>query len=152
MFQKNPPAMSLLGSSGIGKSNFMIYLIWRRFQDPEFPMFLHRESQITQFKKGEMPKKVDADSVGSAPRQALYIMDADIRLKCYVDCQSLWITPARKSESPAFNTEHFKHAARASGQFFLPPWTLAEMLDDKVMALHGLPQKSGLNYSGALRG
>ena len=44
MFEKNPPTMSLLGSSGIGKSNFMIYLIWRRFQDPElckFPVFLH---------------------------------------------------------------------------------------------------------------
>lgn len=144
MFQKNPPAMSLLGSSGIGKSNFMIYLIWRRFQDPElsqFPVFLHRESQITQFKKGEMPKKVDADTVGSAPRQALYIMDADIHLKCFVDCQSLWITSARKSESPAFNTEHFKHADNCGGRFFLPPWTLDEMLDHKVMPLHGLPPK-----------
>ena len=27
------------------------------------------------------------------------------------------------------------------GEFFLPPWTLAEMLDDKVMPLHVLPQK-----------
>ena len=144
MFEKNPPTMSLLGSSGIGKSNFMIYFIWRRFQDPElskFPVFLHRESQITQFKKGEMPKKVDADTVGSAPSQALYIMDADIHLKCYVDCQSLWITSARKPESPAFNSEHFKHAARADGEFFLPPWTLAEMLDAKVMPLHGLSRK-----------
>ena len=35
MFEKNPPAMSLLVSSGIGKSNFMIHLIWRRFRDPE---------------------------------------------------------------------------------------------------------------------
>ena len=113
MFEKNPPTMSLVVSSRIGKYNFMIYLIWRCFQDPElskFPVFLHRESQITQFKKGEMPKKVDADTVGSAPSQALYIMDADIHLKCNVDCQSLWITSARKPERSAFNTEHFKHA------------------------------------------
>lgn len=39
MFEKNPPAMSVLGSSGIGKSNFIIYLIWRRFQDPELSKF-----------------------------------------------------------------------------------------------------------------
>ena len=60
MFEKNPPAMSLLGSSGIGKSNFVIYLIWRRFQDPElskFPVFLHRENQITQFKKEDSSHK-----------------------------------------------------------------------------------------------
>ena len=144
MFEKNPPAMSLLGSSGIGKSNFVIYLIWRRFQDPElskFPVFLHRENQITQFKKGEEPLEVDVRTLRSAPSQALYVMDADIHLKCYVDCQSLWITSARKPESPAFNTEHFKHAARADGEFFLPPWNLAEMLDDEVMPFHGLPQK-----------
>eukprot|EP00438_Fugacium_kawagutii_P028876 Skav207641 [mRNA] locus=scaffold1172:217788:219233:+ [translate_table: standard] len=151
MFQKNPPAMSLLGSSGIGKSNFMIYLIWRRFQDPElskFPVFLRQKNRITQFKKGEMPKKVNADTVGSAPRQALYIMDADNQYECYVDCQSLWITSARKSESPAFNTEHFKHAVRASGQFFLPPWTLAEMLDDKDKTVPKVKLRAGRLTTG----
>ena len=48
MLKKKPPVMSLLGSSGIGKSNFMVYLIWRRFQDSElkdFPVFLHREGR-----------------------------------------------------------------------------------------------------------
>ena len=91
MFQKNPPAMSLLGSSGIGKSNFMIYLIWRRFQDPElskFPVFLHRLDKITQFKTGEEPLEVDVRTLSSAPSQALYIMDADNQYECYVDCQS----------------------------------------------------------------
>ena len=144
MFEKNRPTMSLLGSSGIGKSNFMIYLIWRRFQDPElsnFPVFLHQKNKITQFKKGEEPLLVDVRTLWSAPRQALYIMDADNQYECYVDCQSLWITSARKPKSPAFNTEHFKHALRADGEFFLPPWTIEEMLDDKVMALHGLPQE-----------
>lgn len=144
MFQKNPPAMSLLGSSGIGKSNFMIYLIWRRFQDPElskFPVFLHRLDKITQFKTGEEPLEVDVRTLRSAPSQALYIMDADNQYECYVDCQSLWITSARKPESPAFNTEHFKHANNCCGEFFLPPWTLDEMLDAKAMPLHGLPQQ-----------
>ena len=43
MLKNKPPVMSLLGSSGIGKANFMVYLIWRRFQDSElkdFPVFL----------------------------------------------------------------------------------------------------------------
>ena len=52
--------MSLLGSSGIGKSNFMVYLIWRRFQDSElkdFPVFLHQRDIIHRFQKGEEPKR-----------------------------------------------------------------------------------------------
>ena len=144
MFEKDPPAMSLLGSSGLGKSNFMVYLIWRRFQDPElskFPVFVHRKKRITQCKKGEEPLRVDVRTLWSARSQALYVMDADIYIECYVSCQSLWITSARKPESSAFNSEHFKHAARADGEFFVPPWTLAEMLDAKVMPLHGLSRK-----------
>ena len=144
MFEKNPPAMSLLGASGIGKSNFMIYLIWRRFQDPElskFPIFLHRLDRITQFKKGDEPLEVDVRTLRSAPRKALYVMDADINEEHDVSFQSLWITSARRPESPASNTEHFKHADNCGGRFFMPPWTLEEMLDDEVMNLHKLPRK-----------
>ena len=49
MLKKKPPVMSLLGSSGIGKSNFMVYFIWRRFQDSDlkdFPVFLHQRDDI----------------------------------------------------------------------------------------------------------
>ncbi|CAL1145573.1 unnamed protein product, partial [Cladocopium goreaui] len=131
MLKKKPPVMSLLGSSGIGKSNFLVYLIWRRFQDSElkdFPVFLHQGDIIHRFQKGEEPKKVDADTLYSASAQALYIMDADIDVAHTVFCQSLWITSARRPETAAFNTEHFKKAERFSGQFFMPPWTLTEML------------------------
>ena len=141
MLKKKPPVMSLLGSSGIGKSNFMVYLIWRRFQDNElkkFPVFLHRDDNIFQFEKDKEPKKVDADTLYSAPAQALYIMDADIHRKHGVFCQSLWITSARRPESAAFSTEHFKKAERFSGQFFMQPWALEEMLNSEVMALHKL--------------
>ena len=144
MLKKKPPVMSLLGSSGIGKSNFMVYLIWRRFQDSElkdFPVFLHRDNVILQFEKGEEPKKVDANALWSAPEQALYIMDADIDVKHGVFCQSLWITSARRPETAAFNTEHFKKAERFSGQCFMPPWTLTEMLSAEVMALHKLNEE-----------
>ena len=144
MFEKNPPTMSLLGSSGIGKSNFVIYLIWRRFQDPElikFPIFLHNGDDIICFKKGEEPLEVDVRTLKTAPRQALYVMDASIDVERRVQCQSLWITSARRPGSPAFNTEHFKHADNCGGRFFMPPWTLEEMLDDEVMPLHGLPRE-----------
>ena len=60
MLNKKPPVMSLLGSSGIGKSNFVVYLIWRRFQDDglkEFPVFLHRDDIILQFEKDKEPKR-----------------------------------------------------------------------------------------------
>ena len=39
MLENKPHRMSLLGSSGIGKSNFAVYLIWRRFQDSELKDF-----------------------------------------------------------------------------------------------------------------
>ena len=139
MLKKKPHRMSLLGSSGIGKSNFMVYLIWRRFQDSElkdFPVFLHQGDIIHRFQKGEEPKKVDADTLYSASAQALYIMDADIDVEHGVFCQSLWITSARRS-----NTEHFKKAERFSGQCFMPPWTLTEMLSAEVMALHKLNEE-----------
>ena len=144
MLKKKPHRMSLLGSSGIGKSNFMVYLIWRRFQDSElkdFPVFLHRDNVIHRFKKGEEPKKVDADTLYSAPAQALYIMDADIDVKHGVFCQSLWITSARRPETAAFNTEHFKKADNCGGQFFMPPWALEEMLSEEVVALHKLTKQ-----------
>ena len=141
MLKNKPHRMSLLGSSGIGKSNFMVYLIWRRFQDNElkkFPVFLHRDDNIFQFEKDKEPKKVDADTLYSAPAQALYIMDADIHRKHGVFCQSLWITSARRPETAAFSTEHFKKAERLSGQFFMQPWALEEMLNSEVKALHEL--------------
>ena len=141
MLKKKPPVMSLLGSSGIGKSNFMVYFIWRRFQDSElkeFPVFLHRKDRILQFKKGKEPKEVDVKTLRSAPAQALYIMDADIDVEHDVDCQSLWITSARRPETPAFHTEHFKNSENCGGQFFMPPWALEEMLNEEVMALHKL--------------
>ena len=141
MLKKKPPLMSLLGSSGIGKSNFMVYLIWRRFQDDElkdFPVFLHQRDIILQFETGKEPKKVDANALWSAPQKALYIMDADIDVEHGVFCQSLWITSARRPETPASNTEHFKQADNCGGQFFMPPWDLEEMLNEEVMALHTL--------------
>ena len=138
MLKKKPHRMSLLGSSGIGKSNFMVYLIWRRFQDSElkdFPVFLHRDNVILQFEKGEEPKKVDVNALRSAPEQALYIMDADIDVEHFVYCQSLWITSA------AFYAQHFSKAKHSGGQFFMPPWTLTEMLSAEVMALHKLNEE-----------
>ena len=144
MLKKKPPVMSLLGSSGIGKPYFMVYLIWRRFQDSElkdFPVFLHQGDIIHRFQKGEEPKEVDVKTLRSAPAQALYIMDADIDVAHTVFCQSLWITSARRPETAAFNTEHFKKAERFSGQFFMPPWTLTEMLSAEVMALHKLNEE-----------
>ncbi|CAJ1369212.1 unnamed protein product [Effrenium voratum] len=42
----------------------------------------------------------------------------------------------RKPESSAFNTEHFKYADNCGGRFFLPPWTLEEMLDDEAEAVN----------------
>ena len=137
MLKNKPPVMSLLGSSGIGKSNFMVYLIWRRFQDSElkdFPVFLHQRDIILQFEKDQEPKKVDAATLYSAPPQALYIMDADIDVEHGVCCQSLWIASARRPETA--RTEHFKKAERFSGQFFMPPWALEEMLNSEVMDLH----------------
>ena len=144
MLKKKPHRMSLLGSSGIGKSNFMVYLIWRRFQDSElkdFPVFLHQRDDIFRFKKGEEPKLVDVRTLKSTPQQALYIMDADIDVEHGVFCQSLWITSARRPETAAFNTQHFKKAERFSGQCFMPPWTLTEMLSAEVMALHKLNEE-----------
>ena len=139
MLKKKPPVMSLLGSSGIGKSNFMVYFIWRRFQDSElkeFPVFLHRKDRILQFKKGKEPKEVDVKTLRSAPAQALCIMDADIDVEHDVDCHSLWITSARRPETPASNAGHFKLADNCGGQFFMPPWALEEMLNAEVKALH----------------
>ena len=142
MLKKKPHRMSLLGSSGIGKSNFMVYCIWRRFQDSElkeFPVFLHRDDNIFQFEKDKEPKKVDADTLYSAPAQALYIMDADIHRKHGVFCQSLWITSARRPGTTAFNSgDFFKQADNCGGQFFMPPWALEEMLHEKVKDLHKL--------------
>ena len=144
MLKKKPHRMSLLGSSGIGKSNFMVYLIWRRFQDSElkdFPVFLHKRDDIFRFKKGEEPKLVDVrtlKSTQSTPQQALYIMDADIDVEHGVFCQSLWITSARRPDTAASNTEHFKNADNCGGQFFMPPWALEEMLSEEVVALHKL--------------
>ena len=141
MLKKKPPVMSLLGSSGIGKFNFMVYFIWRRFQDSElkdFPVFLHRDDNILQFEKGKEPKEVDVKTLRSAPAQALYIMDADIHRKHGVFCQSLWITSARRPETPTWNAHHFKQADNCGGQFFMPPWALEEMLHEEVMALHKL--------------
>ena len=144
MLKKKPHRMSLLGSSGIGKSNFMVYLIWRRFQDSElkdFPVFLHQRDDIFRFQKGEEPKLVDVRTLKSTPQQALYIMDADIDVEHGVFCQSLWITSARRPETAAFNTEHFKKADNCGGQFFMPPWALEEMLSAEVMALHKLNEE-----------
>ena len=142
MLKKKPPVMSLLGSSGIGKSNFTVYLIWRRFQDSElkeFPVFLHQRDDIFRFKKGEEPKLVDVRTLKSAPEQALYIMDADIDVEHGVLCQSLWITSARRPETAAFNSgDFFKQADNCGGQFFMPPWALEEMLHEEVMTLHKL--------------
>ena len=142
MLKKKPPVMSLLGSSGIGKSNFMVYLIWRRFQDSElkdFPVFLRRDNIILQFEKDKEPNKVDANALWSAPAQALYIMDADIHEKQWVFCQSLWITSARRPETAAFNSgDFFKQADNCGGQFFMPPWALEEMLHEKVKDLRKL--------------
>ena len=142
MLKKKPPVMSLLGSSGIGKFNFMVYLIWRRFQDSElkeFPVFLHQRDVILLFQRGKEPKEVDVKTLRSAPAQALYIMDADIDVEHGVFCQSLWITSARRPETTAFKSgDFFKQADNCGGQFFMPPWALEEMLHEKVKDLHKL--------------
>ena len=66
-------------------------------------------------------------------------MGADIHEKQWVFCQSLWITSARRPETAAFNSgDFFKQADTCGGQFFLPPWTLEEMLHEKVKDLHKL--------------
>ena len=91
-----------------------------------------------QFETGKEPKEVDVKTLRSAPAQALYIMDADIDVEHGVFCQSLWITSARRPETPASNTEHFKQADNCGGQFFMPPWALEEMLHAEVKALHKL--------------
>ena len=60
MLKKKPHRMSLLGSSGIGKSNFMVYLIWRRFQDSElkdFPVFLHQRQHHPSVSEGRRAKE-----------------------------------------------------------------------------------------------
>ena len=82
-----------------------------------------------------------SDTLYSAPAQALYIMDADIDVKHGVFCQSLWITSARRPETAASNTEHFKQADNCGGQFFMPPWALEEMLSEEVVALHKLTKQ-----------
>ena len=69
-----------------------------------------------------MSLQADVGTLRAAPEQALYVMDANMDVERGVRCQSLWITSARKPQSPAFNSEHFKHAPRADGEFFLPPW------------------------------
>ncbi|CAL1155433.1 unnamed protein product, partial [Cladocopium goreaui] len=107
----------------------------------DFPVFLHQRDIIHLFQKGKEPKEVDVKTLRSAPAQALYIMDADIDVEHGVFCQSLWITSARRPETAAFNTEHFKKAERFSGQCFMPPWTLTEMLSAEVMALHKLNEE-----------
>ena len=91
-----------------------------------------------RFQKGEEPKEVAVKTLRSAPPQGLCIMDADIDVEHGVFCQSLWITSARRPETAPFSTEHFKKAERFSGQFFMPPWALEEMLNSEVMALHKL--------------
>ena len=48
------------------------------------------------------------------------------------------VTSARRPETPASNTEHFKNSKNGGGQFFMPPWALEEMLNAEVMALHEL--------------
>ncbi|CAL1130353.1 unnamed protein product [Cladocopium goreaui] len=116
MLKKKPPVMSL--------------------ELKDFPVFLHQRDIIHLFQKGKEPKKVDVKTLRSAPAQALYIMDADIDVEHGVFCQSLWIT-----STAVFNTEHFKKAERFSGQFFMPPWTLTEMLSAEVMALHKLNEE-----------
>ena len=76
MWKKKPPVMSLLGSSGIGKSNFMVYLIWRRFQDSEFkdfPVFLHQRDIIHRFQKGEEPKEGGCQDFVGQPLRKLCI-------------------------------------------------------------------------------
>ncbi|CAE7941970.1 unnamed protein product, partial [Symbiodinium sp. KB8] len=88
----------------------------------------------------------------SAPEQALYIMDADIDVEHGVSCQSLWITSARRPETPASNAEHFKKAERFSGQFFMPPWELEEMLNAEVKALHELNDKVVMERFGIFGG
>ena len=117
--------MSLLGSSGI----------WRRFQDNELkdsPVFLHLRDEILQFEKGKEPERVDGNTLwalSQTNKRALYIMDANIDKEHSVYCQSLWVTSARRPETRAFDTEHFKRAKTCKGQFFVP-W------NEKVKELH----------------
>eukprot|EP00439_Symbiodinium_sp_Y106_P063250 s4705_g9.t1 len=99
----------------------MVYLIWRRFQDHEFKDFLilcTRGTSSMCFRRAKSHRRSDVEHG--------------------VFCQSLWITSARRPETPASNTGHFKNAGNCGGQFFVPPWALEEMLNAEVMALHKL--------------
>ena len=75
MFARGWPArMSLLGSSGIGKSNMLIYLMWRRWQDKElskFPVYVHQKGRIVKYQKGKLPCEVVPAEVRRAPQQSL---------------------------------------------------------------------------------
>ena len=77
-----------------------------------------RQRDIIVFQKIKEPKKVNADTLYSAPAQVLYIMDAGIDVEHGVLCQSLWMTSARRPETAASNTEQFKNSQNCVGQFF----------------------------------
>lgn len=144
MLASKSPYMSLLGSSGIGKSNFLTYLIWRRWQHPllqDFPVFVHEENSIIKFERCKRESQVTNDDVRVAPEQSLYVMDADVMGKVLPQCASLWITSARRSNTNVGQSEHFKHAKKFGGQYFMPPWTLKEFLQPEVMNLHGFTEE-----------
>lgn len=145
MFERGwPPSMALQGSSGIGLSNMLIYLMWRRWQDPDlskFPVFVHKRKSITKFQKGKEPCEVNKAELRRAGIGSLYVMDSDIDFPASSQFPALWITSGRWSEIQQYSN-HFKHARNAKGMIYMPPWSLEEMLKLEVMELHGISKET----------
>lgn len=139
MFHRGWPAhMTVLGSSGIGKSNMIPYILWRRWNDEElqqFPIYLHQGSKIIMYQKGQPPCRVAQSEVEFANPRSLYIIDSDVDTVIETSCTTLWIVSARRGDG---GSEHFKAARLTGCQFMMPPWALEEMLNTEAHQLHCL--------------
>ena len=143
MFARGWPArMALLGSSGIGKSNMLVYLMWRRWQDKElsnFPVYVHQKDNIVKFQKGKLPCRVWPAEVNSAPLKSLFVRDAaGVDNVISANCCALWITSSRRGK---LGSEHFKCAEVFNGLFIMPPFSYDEMCHESAMKLHGISKE-----------
>ena len=92
MFERGwPVRMSVIGSSGIGKSNMIPYLLWRRWQDDalcQFPVFVHQKSKIVKYQKGQLPCRVRHLNVEVADARSLYIVDSEVDFEIDTKCST----------------------------------------------------------------